>query len=268
MKCYTICLNPIKHLLMKQLFTATAVLFCFQAYNQAVGYQGRTIIASIGYVPANNLTQVFSGGNFVDDLFTEKLESLDFSHLLRLQVEAALSDKFSAAVRYNTFPIQVNKTYYDELYDTVNMLQIDAPGYMLSAGMNFYYTPTPAPLGLHAGLYVTHYSFKTELRNSPYESIAIPPEMANYTFDRSGALGISLNIGTQYILRDRFTIDLLFEGGILFDNPERYSTFPQDAFGGDFYFVEDPNIFPQNYILTNARAFFLANPAINVGYLF
>lgn len=253
---------------MKFPFSLLLCLLCANSFGQAVGYQGRTIIPSIGYIPANNFTQVLSGGNFVDDLFTEQFDALDMMHLVRFQVEAVLDDNFSVALRYNPYRVQVNKTYYDEVYDTINMLQIDAPGHMLSLGMQFYYTPTPAPLGLHAGLFFTRYSFRTELKNSPYEKVAIPPEMAIYEFDKSGAYGISVNIGTQYVLLDRITLDLMIEAGILFNNPEQYASFPEDAFGSNFYFLEDPYVYPQNYVLTNARAFFLANPGIAVGYLF
>lgn len=237
-------------------------------YAQPIGYQGKTMMLSLGYAPGSNTTAIFNeSAEFINDA-TPDGGTIPFEliHVPRIQFEAVVFDQSSFFIRFNPYNIDVNAEWFDGIQSEYKLASISSKGAMFHIGYKHYYTPTPAPLGVYWGLMLSRYNFKTTLENHPDEDQALPTEMLSYSLQPSGAFGVGAMAGLQSIFKDCITLDLSIELGYLLNNPEESMTFDPEAFGTDFYFTNP--VYPQTMVMTNARTFFLATPAISVGYLF
>lgn len=240
-------------------------LFITQMNAQSVGYQGKKFMAELGYSPLTNIASKYFSYALADDHYADGNDPLLFKHVVKVSVEYTLFNSGSFVVRYNPFNYTSNINYYSVNDDLTDLVGVESKGHMISLGYKMYTTATPAPLGTYFGLYFTRYSFSTELVQSEFSRNKVPEELANYQWDQSTTMGISLSYGVKTIFWDKVTMDISLEAGYFLDNTHTNSSFDNELLGGDYQISS--STYPQGNTIKNARAFFFAVPTVAFGYL-
>ncbi len=247
------------------LYLFVPFLFISQLNAQSVGYQGKKFMVELGYSPLSNLSAKYFSYNLADDYYTEENQPIMFKHIIKLNVEYALFNSGSFVLRYNPFNYTSNINYYSVNDDLTDLIGVESKGHMFSLGYKTYTTATPAPLGTYFGFYVTRYGFSTELVQSEFSRNNVPDELANYQWEESSTMGISVSYGVKTIFWDKVTMDISLEAGYFLDNSHTSSSFDNELLGGDYEISS--SLYPQGNTIKNARAFFFAVPTVSFGFL-
>jgi hypothetical protein len=254
------------------LFFVFISVFRMISFSQAVGYQGKKLIAEIGYIPANNVSAILLDYNLADDYYSNDFENpgardpVIFKHLLKFEIEYAAFRYGSLFFRYNPFTINSNVEYYDQATGLrVDYVSAESKGGMISLGYRKYTNGNLAPLGSYWGLYGTQYSFESRFTDSKFAEEKTPEVFLEYPSSKNHLFGLFGQIGVKNIFWDKVILDIQIDAGYFFGQGEDYySEGGIDEFA-PYDLSSSSDI--MYYTVYNTKAFFFLTPSINVGYL-
>lgn len=247
-------------------------VFRIISFSQAVGYQGKKLIAEIGYIPANNVSAILLDYNLADDYYSNDPENpggkdpVIFKHLPKFEIEYAAFRYGSLFFRYNPFTINSNVEYYDQATGlSVDYVGAESKGGMISLGYRKYTNGNLAPLGSYWGIYGTQYSFESSFTDSKFADNKAPEVFLEYPSSKNHLFGLFGQIGVKNIYWDKVILDVQIDAGYFFGQGEDYNTYTNlDEFSPYVLSLSSDIMY---YTVYNTKAFFFLAPSINIGYL-
>ncbi|MEZ5014664.1 MAG: hypothetical protein R2794_10275 [Chitinophagales bacterium] len=253
----------------KFIFIILLIILPYVVQSQAVGYQGKKCIASLGYMPLNNLSGTFLGIDWTnyeiteDQTFALAPYQLVIRHTPYISLEYVLGRELSIWFRYNPFSTSTNAYWYNTGLDSIGLVQANTSGNMFSLGLRKYMRSTAAPLSAYLNFYVTMYPTHSDLSASPDSPIDAPKELLDHSFTDQPLFGLSVAYGYQNIFWDKVTLDLSIALGYIFGDAINYAE--NDGLVGDNIYLVPGSPLAANF--ANIQSLFFATPSIGIGYL-